>query len=253
MNDELSWLGIYSGVIALASLAGGAVPLFFRLNTRRTELLLAFSAGVMLGAAFFHMLPEALHEGGLSALSIVVVGFLVLFVLERYVLVHVCEEPEEGCEIHGTGTMGMAAFVGLSVHTLFDGIALGSSLAAGVGGLVFLAVVAHKIPSSVTLASILSHEHYERSKILGMLVAFALMVPVGALLYLFVRDLVPFQKLTPYTLAFSGGTFLHLSLSDLLPTVHRLGKAARLPTVVALLLGVGLMYGLSMVGGGHEH
>ncbi len=252
MNDELFSLGLYSGAIAAAALAGGAIPLFFHLHGRRTELLLSFSAGVMLGAAFFHMLPEALREGGLGGLSVVVLGFLVLFVLERYVLVHVCEEPEEGCEVHSS-TMGMAAFVGMSVHTLFDGIALGSSLAAGVGGLVFIAVVAHKIPSSVTLASILSHEHYARGKILAMLVAFALMVPAGALLYLFVRDLVPFEHLTPYTLAFSGGTFLHLSLSDLLPTVHRSGKGTRLPTVIALLVGVGMMYGLSLFGHGHGH
>ncbi|MFN7130789.1 MAG: ZIP family metal transporter [Myxococcales bacterium] len=249
MNDELFALGIYSGAIALAALAGGAIPLFFRLRGRRTELLLSFSAGVMLGAAFFHMLPEALREAGLGGLSVVVLGFLVLFVLERYVLVHVCEEPEEGCEVHNT--MGMAAFVGLSVHTLFDGIALGSSLAAGVGGLVFIAVVAHKVPSSLTLASILDHEHYKRGRILAMLVAFALMVPAGALIYLLIRDLVPFENLTPYTLAFSGGTFLHLSLSDLLPTVHRSGKAARLPTVISLLVGVGLMYGLSHLG--HSH
>ena len=47
----------------------------------------------MLGAAFFHMLPEAVEAGGAAAVPFVVVGFLFLYLLERFVLVHVCAEP----------------------------------------------------------------------------------------------------------------------------------------------------------------
>lgn len=245
MTEELVSLGGYSAAIAVAAVAGGSVPLFAHVHGRRMEFLLSFSAGVMLGAAFFHMLPEAVELGGLKSLSVVVLGFLTLFILERYVLVHVCEEPEEGCEVHG-GTMGLAAFIGLSVHTLFDGVALGSSLSAGLGGLVFVAVVAHKIPSSLTLASILSHEKYSKPKIIGMTIVFALMVPVGALLYLGVRQFVNVEHFTPYSLAFSGGNFLHLSLADLLPNVHKRG-GTRLATVLSLLLGVGLMFAVSLL------
>ena len=47
----------------------------------------------MLGAAFFHMLPEAVDLGGSAVVPFVVVGFLFLYLLERFVLVHVCAEP----------------------------------------------------------------------------------------------------------------------------------------------------------------
>ncbi len=47
----------------------------------------------MLGAAFFHMLPEAVERGGSAVVPFVVFGFLVLYLLERFVLVHVCAEP----------------------------------------------------------------------------------------------------------------------------------------------------------------
>src|SRR5512133_876512 len=60
---------------------------------QRSDALLSFSAGVMLGAAFFHMLPEAAEGAGLSAIPFVLVGFLFLFLLERFVLIHVCAEP----------------------------------------------------------------------------------------------------------------------------------------------------------------
>jgi zinc and cadmium transporter len=247
--NELTSLLIYSGAILAGTLAGGAIPLMASLKGRRTELLLAFSAGVMLGTTFIHMLPAAVHEGGLRSLPMVLVGFLAMYTLERFALAHVCEEPE-GCEVHGA--MGLTAFLGLSAHTLFDGVALGSSLSAGVGGLVFVAVIAHKIPSALALSAILVHEQYKRRNTLLMLMAFALMVPLGAVAYFGVREVVDVENFTAYSLAFSSGTFLYLSLADLLPQVHR-KVGMRLAGVTTLLAGVLLMYALRVLGGGHDH
>lgn len=246
--SELTSLLLYSAAIVAGALGGGAIPLFVGDRARRTDLLLAFSAGVMLGAAFFQMLPAALHEGGIGTLSLVLIGALTLFILERFVLVHACEEPE-GCEVHGA--LGLTAFVGLSAHTLFDGVALGSSLSAGVGAMVFVAVVAHKIPASIALSAILVHERYKRSTTMLMLLGFALTVPLGAGAYFLVRRYLNIEHFTAYALAFSSGTFLYLALADLLPQVHR--KAGmRAATLAALLVGIALMAAMGHAGG-HEH
>jgi zinc and cadmium transporter len=224
-------------------------------------VLLSFSAGVMLGAAFFHMIPEAVEGAGPGVASFVLVGFLVLFLLERFVLVHACAEPGPvphvatpghpahphvhgdgtGCEVH---TMGLAAFIGLSVHTAIDGFALGAASGKqALGLLVFLAILAHKIPNAFSLSAILRHEGYSRRKALAMNAAFALMVPLGAGIYLALRDLVHAETFTSYALAASAGTFLHLAFSDILPELHR-RKAVRLPVGVALFAGVALMWAL---------
>src|SRR5690349_3800455 len=131
----------YSSVIVLAAVAGGTVPLYFR-RDRRDVSFLAFAAGVMFGAAFFHMLPEAFHTGGYGAFTLVPVGFVALFLIERYVLVHACEEPPD-CEEHAhRPAFGLTAFLGLAVHTLFDGLALASAVEQGVGFSSFLAITA---------------------------------------------------------------------------------------------------------------
>ncbi len=259
-------LAVYTLAILGGALAGGALPLVGRWS--RSDTLLSFSAGVMLGAAFFHMLPEAVAGAGRAALPFVAVGFLVLFLMERFVLVHACAEPgpegEEqaqradphahphvhgdgtGCEVH---TMGLAAFVGLSLHTLIDGFALGaSSEQAELGVLVFLAILAHKVPNAFSLSAILRHEGYSRGKALAMNAAFALMIPLGAGLYLVLRDLVHAATFTSYALAASAGTFLHLAFSDILPDVHR-RNGARLPHGLALLGGLGAMWALKFIHG----
>jgi zinc and cadmium transporter len=266
-------LTAYTGAILLGALAGGALPLFA--SVRRSDLLLSFSAGVMLGAAFFHMLPEAVERGGTAVVPFVVVGFLLLYLLERFVLVHVCAEPGPnrrlstagaplphhpderdhehhgqadpdgtGCEVH---TLGIAAWLGLSAHTLVDGFALAAaSVTAELGLLVFLAILAHKVPNAFSLSTILLSEGYSRGRAVAMNAAFALMVPLGAGVYVVLRDAVHVERFTALALAASAGTFLHLSLSDILPDLHRRG-ATRWRLSAALVAGVAVMAALTLL------
>lgn len=263
--SQTATLAAYAGAILVGALFGGALPLLGRVQ--RNDLGLSFSAGVMLGAAFFHMLPEAAQGAGLSAIPFVLVGFLFLFLLERFVLVHICAEPGPAAAAHGPSqglaleqhghahggavcdvhTMGLAAFVGLSLHTVVDGFALGAaSSERALGFLVFLAILAHKVPSSFSLSSILRSEGYSRRRALLMNGAFATMVPIGAALYLLLRGLLHADSFTPLALAASSGTFLHLALSDILPDVHRRG-GSKLKLSAALLLGIAVMWGLRFI------
>ena len=95
--------------------------------------------------------------------------------------------------MHEFGALGWAAFTGLSVHALMDGVALGSAvlLSSGAPGdaaaphrafgtIVFFAIFAHKGPSALALASILKEEKREPRRIVLMNVIFALMTPLGA-------------------------------------------------------------------------
>ena len=286
-------LAAYTGAILVGAVVGGSLPLVGRMQ--RSDVLLSFSAGVMLGAAFFHMLPEAVEDGGRGALPFVLVGLLFIYLLERVVLVHICAEPGPGrsagdreprghangggehghapasagaaagkpdparasaahaddvtgCEVH---TMGMAAFVGMSAHTLVDGFALGAASAhPDLGALVFLAILAHKVPNAFSLSAILVAEGASRARALVMNATFALMVPVGVGLYVLLEHTVQATAFTPLALAASAGTFLHLSLSDILPDLHRHG-APKWRTTLAMMGGLAVMGALTLVRHGH--
>src|ERR1051325_1555248 len=154
-------LGFYLPTVMLVSLLGGFLPLLRELSQRALALLLSFSAGVLLGAVFFHMLPETgrvlVDDIGLPVLA----GFLLIFVMERFVFVHACEERE--CDIH---QMGIPAFLGISLHSLLDGIALGAGLILPqLGPVVLLAVIVHKMPDSMSISSILLSAGWNRRKI----------------------------------------------------------------------------------------
>jgi zinc and cadmium transporter len=252
MNSGAVQLAAYSAVILVGAIGGAAIPLWTQ-NTKRLVTFLAFAAGVMFGAAFFHMLPEAYHGGGYAAFSMVPAGFVFLFLLERYVLVHACEEPPECHEHSHNPATGLAAFLGLSIHTIFDGLALGSSIAEGVGLTVFLAVTAHKIPSSLSLSAILKSERKTARTILIFATVFGLMIPAGALLYFALQSMLKAHTFAPLALAFSAGSFLYIAVSDLLPHVNRHGHENRLRHVISLLGGLGVMLALQFLLPDHGH
>ncbi|NVJ24995.1 MULTISPECIES: ZIP family metal transporter [Myxococcus] len=255
----LATVALYSLIVVVGALLGAMVVLW---NQRPTQLVrfLAFAAGVMLGAAFFHMLPEAYEGGGWWAFALVPGGFVFLLVLERYLVAHAGEDLP-GDHMSGSGrppgqagqVLGLTAFLGLSTHTLFDGIALGSAVEEGVGLMALLAIVAHKVPSALSLASILKTEGRSKSSILLLSVLYGLMVPAGALLYFAFDAVLRFESMAPKALAFSAGTFLYIAVSDLLPHVHRHGKDQPGRNVLALFVGLALMFGLARLMGHPAH
>jgi len=228
-------LSFYLPTVMFISLIGGFLPLLRELSQRALALLLSFSAGVLLGAVFFHMLPETgrvLDDAGLPILA----GFLLIFVMERFVFVHACEERE--CDIH---QMGIPAFLGISLHSLLDGIALGAGLMLPqLGPVVLLAVLIHKMPDSISISSILLSAGWERRKVATLSLLFSLTTPVGALLaFLFLRELS--ENNIAVALGVSAGTFLAIATADILPQVHRIEPRNPL-TLVFLIVGLAISW-----------
>jgi zinc and cadmium transporter len=209
--------------IVAASLLGGALPLSTVLTHTRLQLYLSFAAGAMLGAAFFHMLPEAVDLGSPGTLRWTAVGLLGLFFLERFFAFHHHEapaDPLEPCPPHahqhehgrghsaglvnpaapGGGTSaakgstlhwGAAAF-GLAVHTLVGGVALASAVTADVAfgkGLgpaawgVFIATIVHKPADALTIVSLMLRAGVPKVTAHLVNLGFSLMIPAGALLF----------------------------------------------------------------------
>jgi zinc and cadmium transporter len=229
-------LGLYLPAVIFISLVGSFLPLMRELSQRALALLLSFSGGVLLGAVFFHMLPETGEMLGENLGWPILAGFLLIFVLERFVFVHACEERE--CDIH---QMGIPAFLGISLHSLLDGLALGAGLMLPhLGPVVLLAVMIHKMPDSISITSILLSAGWSRRKVAMLSLLFSLTTPVGALFaYLFFRSLS--EENIAVVIGISAGTFLAIATADILPQVHRIEERNPL-TLVFLVLGLGVSW-----------
>jgi len=242
----MDWLLTRSLLTFALTLGGGALPLFFARGDRLKHLLVSLAAGVFLGAVFLHLLPEvaasashgAEHDHGADGLWLsLMAGVVVLFLVEYLFLrgpnaghghhhgaQHGHDHEPECHEDHIPGTdrhrmVGLAALVGLSLHSIADG--LGLSAGAEIVELrsaLTMAVVSHKAVGGFTLVAALMLSRLDVKKVLGILVAFSLITPVAAIGRLFLAPNLAEANLDMLT-AFAAGTFMYVALCDLLPEV----------------------------------
>jgi zinc and cadmium transporter len=151
------YLAIYSILILLFSMGGGYVPFIGgKISHSRLQLYLSISAGFMLGASFFHVMPEAmeLSKGYFGWwMSLGVVG---LFCIERFIAPHSHELDGGGHHTHhdheshhhehqhdfheskdqgdhraaAPAVAGWMAVLGLTIHTFMNGVGLAGSVVA---------------------------------------------------------------------------------------------------------------------------
>ena len=292
MNEPLLTLAGYSAAIVAASLLGGALPSFVRMTHTRTQLIMSFVAGLMLGVAVYHLLPHGLlqlevaqqvptsgeHAGHASASAIdtavwwVMVGMVLMLLLLRLFHFHQHDFSHEehdhhdhshdhGSDAHPLSWIGIA--LGLGLHTLIDGVALGAAIKTGflhagevglVGVGVFLAILLHKPLDALSITSLMQAGGWSnRARTLANL-GFATLCPLGALLFFWGVGQLGGQEamVVGSALAFAAGVFLCISLGDLLPEVH-FHSHDRFKLTFSFLLGIGLAYGLRYLEPGMLH
>jgi zinc and cadmium transporter len=279
----LGWIALYSGAIMAVSLFGGSVPLLGRVTHSRLQMYLSLSAGVMLGAAFFHVMPDAMKLAGDYFGWWIALGVVGLFCIERFIAPHSHEtssklqqehEHEPGCEHDhehraAPPVAGWAAVLGLTVHTFMNGVGLAGAVQADYsewakgalmlpGLALFLAVVLHKPADALAISTVLSRKGVSRRRLSLVQLGFASMIPIGALAFYWTSGKLQKgieNQMIGAALAFSAGTFLFIALSDLLPEVQ-FHRHDRLRLFLALAFGVVLMGGIAYLedlGGAHHH
>lgn len=163
------------------------------------------------------MAPESLKLNPTLGPILIMAGYCVVHLLEHTISshFHFGEETHHGEFVsHRTGNAVMA---GLSVHALFDGVAIGSGFVVSnwLGWLIFLAILLHKAPEGFTMASVMLASGRSRTMAFWSAVALAAATLVGVL----VIELVP--SWLPYGLPISAGVALYVAATDLVPEVNR--------------------------------
>ena len=271
---------IYCVLIALFSLLGGNLPLAGQVRHRRLQIYLSFSAGAMLGACFFHMLPHSAELAKESFGLWMAVGVLGLYVIERFLSPHSHATPGESEKNHshheadhdhpGTACLdchpaaptiaGWSAVAGLSIHTILGGVALGSAVlgkdaASELGLAVFLATILHKPADALTISALLLATGVPRARIFLVQLYFACLIPAGVLAFALGQNVLASHLDSHFTgcvLAFSAGTFLCIALSDLLPEVQ-FHSHDRSKLFAAVIAGALVMYATSLFEPEHPH
>ncbi len=254
-------LAVYCVFVFLAALAGGALPALFRLTHTRLQVAVSFVAGLMLGLSLLGLLPHATHGLGSVQASAgwLVSGFILLFFLQRFLPFHHHDvadgSPTEPCgHTHSLAERSARALswvgiaVGLSLHSVFDGVAMAAAVASdqqrsgealGLG--TALAVVLHKPFGALAIATLMAASETARAVRHRVNLAFALVTPLGALLFFLGAGQLAehHPDWLGAALGFCAGTFLCIACADLLPELQ-FHSHDRVKLSLALLAGLGV-------------
>lgn len=285
----LTLLVLYSVAVFAASVVGGWLPRRFHMTHTRTQLTMSFVAGLMLGVAFFHLIPHSAlgDDANLDfAMGWVVAGLVFMLMLLRLFHFHQHDFAEhgDGCDhdhephdhaVHrhaggaehkhmdtfqadlllaepnppGRSFSWIGLLLGLSIHTLVDGIALGavmraeSAEGAGILGIgVFLAILLHKPLDSLSIETVMAASGHALAMRRWVNLLFAALCPLAAILFWFLVDGSQGSGLLlPAALAFSAGAFVCIALGDLLPEIQ-FHSHDRLKLTLLFVLGIGLAW-----------
>jgi zinc transporter ZupT len=223
-------LVIIAAAAFFSTLCGGLLALRLR---DKLHLILGFSAGAVIGVAFFDLLPEAIGFGEKfhapsTILAWTALGFLFYLSMDRLLLFHGEAAPR-----------GRFAAAVLCIHSLLDGIAIGLAFQAShdIGIVVAIAVLTHDFSDGINTMNIVLKNNGDRRQATRWLLVDAVAPVVGVASTRFFT--LPGNAFGT-ALALFAGFFLYIGASDLIPESYH--AHPKFLTTAMTLAGAAVLY-----------
>ncbi|MFW9875345.1 MAG: ZIP family metal transporter [Candidatus Thorarchaeota archaeon] len=261
-------------IISLMSLVG-----VFMISLREKTLdkllfiLVAFATGTILATALFDLIPESLHHleelnagaGLIESIlfAIIIIGFVVFFILERFIYWfhgH-AHEKEDELVCYDNLTEGMDKvierggkiknfallnLIGDGLHNFLDGIIIMVAFLSGLGSgiVITLAVIFHELPQEIGDFGILLYGGFSKKRAILFNFGSALVALLGGLFAYFLSAQV--EVFNFFFLAFSGGGFLYIASTELMPELIK-EKNLKKSIIQALVFLCGIILIMTLV------
>ncbi len=269
----------YSVLAGIATIVGALLVLYkYEWAKHNSIHLMSFAAGIMLALAFLHLIPEAIHvahegeeylaeaeheetghndeahaaeseqEAQLTFI-IVLLGFIAFYAIESMIMIHPRHDVEAESP-HRHSRLSIVSIVGLTSHSVIDGVVIAVGFKAGsqMGIMTTVAVILHEMPEGIVTTSILLHDAMERVRIFWFSLLVAIATPVGAVVSYSILGEASGNILRTL-LALAAGSFIYIAAADLIPETHAEEKWLN---TVFLIIGMAVLYFMGrLLGHGH--
>ncbi len=165
-------------ILLFSSCFLGGISIFFfkKDNAQRLKLILSFSGAYLFGITVLHLIPDVYQNGSRIIGLYVLGGFLFQVILEQF-----SEGIEHGHihkHTHEHSAFPFGIMVSLCLHAFLEGMPLAESH----HNELLFGIAMHHIPAAFALSSVLLQSHVTRKRTIMLVIAFALMSPMGYVL-----------------------------------------------------------------------
>lgn len=241
----LAWIFAATFLISLVAFIG-SLALFMRekILNKILLVLVAFSAGALIGGAFLHLIPEAILEIGVDEMSLfatfsyLLVGFCMFFILEQLISWH---------HHHAASHPKILPFSYLilisdGIHNFIDGLVMAASFMIDfhVGVTAALAIALHEIPQEIGDLGVLIYGGFDRVKALVLNYMSAITVVIGGVAGFMLHGWI--GESIALLIPFAAGNFIYIASTDLIPEIRfKQSTTKSLARFIVFLAGIGLM------------
>ena len=231
----------------IAILGGGVLLLGRKITPSQMKLLLAFSAAYLLALTFLHLLPEVMegHADGIG--FYILLGFLHQIVLDYFS--QGIEHGHAHIHEHTGARFYWMVTISLWIHAFIEGMPFGASEDMHVGHAhhhdhnhehsLLVGIAFHKFTESFVFASLLLHLLKSKAKAWGALVIFAMVAPIGALVFHYTNGLafLQMEHALSVVMALLIGIILHVATTILFESEegHRFNRMKFLVIILGML------------------
>jgi zinc and cadmium transporter len=232
-----------------------AIPFLIKkkMSDKTLLFLLSISVGVLLSTVFVNFLPEIFlhvgehsgheHQNTLILSLTILLGFLVMFIIEKFVHYHHEKKCEDGNCGHGHAyNLAPVNLIGDGIHNFIDGLVIAGAYAVNItlGIATTISIIFHEVPQEIADMGVLLYSGMSKKKALCFNFLSAATAILGAIFGIFISTKI--EGFTQFIIPFAAGNFVYIAATNLLPQLHRHCKLKEsFLHLLAILIGVGIM------------
>jgi zinc transporter, ZIP family len=236
MWNAALWGGIAGSAVFMGALTG----VLFQIRKRWIGMIMAFGTGVLIGAATFELLRDAVEDSGLGPTTLGFLGGALLFTFVEYWISRKGGKERKRSRENPKGSSGLAIFFGTLIDAIPESVIIGVSLLekGKVSLLLVIAIFISNFPEGLSSSVGLKKDGYSNKKILFLWFLVLVLSSVCSLLgFVFLQNTS--HILISVIGAFAAGGVVSMVSSAMMPEAFEEGGP-----IVGLFASLGLLSSL---------
>lgn len=236
---EISLLGLFFGTIGTT--LGGLIGIFSKRNSNKfLSFVLAFASGLMLAVICFDLIPHSMEISSIYTTIIgIVIGIIIMIFCDNIVQKKFNTKSVSNRNA-GLLKTGIVVSIGLALHNIPEGLAIGSGFDASttLGFSLAIAICLHDIPEGISMAIPMKNGGMKPWKVMIYVILSGIATGIGALIGAIIGNIS--EQVIAICLAFAAGAMLYIVSGELIPESNKLyqGKMTAIGNMFGFIIGL---------------
>ena len=236
---EISLLGLFFGTIGTT--LGGLIGIFSKRNSNKfLSFVLAFASGLMLAVICFDLIPHSMEISSIYTTILgIVLGIIIMIFCDNIVQKKFNTKSVSNRNA-GLLKTGIVVSIGLALHNIPEGLAIGSGFDASttLGFSLAIAICLHDIPEGISMAIPMKNGGMKPWKVMIYVILSGIATGVGALIGAIIGNIS--EQVIAICLAFAAGAMLYIVSGELIPESNKLyqGKMTAIGNMFGFMIGL---------------